>query len=285
MPGVKEIKRRITSISNIKQITRAMKLIATAKLQKAQSSLLVFRPYARTLREMLGNLSVRCERELHPLLEQRPVRKKLILAVTSNRGLCGPFNRSILERAEKFVKESDLPVCLGLVGKKAAQYFKRREMEISFAQNLPDPVTYKEVEEITAKITEAYTNEECDEVYLLVNKFKNVMVQIPTFVKLLPLSIEKIEQDNQITTDYLYEPGPEAIFNELLPRYLNVQIYRMLLESTVSEHSARMLAMDNATRSANDMIDELTLSFNKARQAGITKEITEIVTGIGALAE
>ena len=285
MPGVKEIKRRITSISNIKQITRAMKLIATAKLQKAQSSLLVFRPYARTLRETLGNLSVRCERELHPLLEQRPVRKKLILAVTSNRGLCGPFNRSILERAEKFVKENDLPVCLGLVGKKAAQYFKRREMEISFAQNLPDPVTYKEVEEITAKITEAYTNEECDEVYLLVNKFKNVMVQIPTFVKLLPLSIEKIEQDNQITTDYLYEPGPEAIFNELLPRYLNVQIYRMLLESTVSEHSVRMLAMDNATRSANDMIDELTLSFNKARQAGITKEITEIVTGIGALAE
>jgi len=285
MPGVKEIKRRITSISNIKQITRAMKLIATAKLQKAQSSLLVFRPYARTLREMLGNLSARCERELHPLLIERPARKKLILAVTSNRGLCGPFNRSILERAEKFVKESDLPVSLGLVGKKAAQYFKRREVEISFAKNLPDPVTHKEVEEITAKITEAYTNEECDEVYLLVNKFKNVMVQIPTFVKLLPISIEKTEQDSQITTDYLYEPGPEAIFYELLPRYLNVQIYRMLLESTVSEHSARMLAMDNATRSANDMIDELTLSFNKARQAGITKEITEIVTGVSALAE
>lgn len=285
MPGVKEIRRRIASIGNIKQITRAMKLIATAKLAKAQESLLTFRPYARTLREILGNLAARCERELHPLLIERPARKKLILAVTSNRGLCGPFNRSIIERAEKFINESDLPVSLGLVGKKATQYFKRREVEISFARSLPDPVTYKESEEITAKITESYIKEECDEVYLLVNKFKNVMIQIPTFVKLLPISIKRIDQDSRIITDYLYDPSPEAIFNELLPHYLDIQIYRMLLESTVSEHSARMLAMDNATRSANDMIDELTLSFNKARQAGITKEITEIVTGIGALAE
>jgi F-type H+-transporting ATPase subunit gamma len=288
MPGLKEIRKRINSVKSTKQITKAMKMVAAAKFRKAQNRILELRPYADKMKSVLTGLS-RTVNTDHPLLEVRPKEKVEIVVLTSDRGLCGAFNTNVMKTATKLIKDlknEGVEVSISTVGKKGADLFKRRGIKPRQAwTGLSGRISYSNAQDIAKDITENYINEMFDEVLFVYNEFKSVISQRVSVVKLLPLmpATEEEKEAHEELAEFLYEPSQQAIFERLLPKNIEIQIYRSLLESQASEEAARMTAMENATKAADDMISSLTLQYNKARQASITKELMDIVGGVEAL--
>jgi len=283
MPNLLDIRRRIRSVKNTQQLTKAMKTVAAAKLRRAQERVFSARPYAGQLRNVLGNLTVRIENIAHPLLEIRPEERILFVIVTADRGLCGAFNANIMRVAQSFMREhSSQALSLAMVGRKGRDFFRRRGFPIrSEFVNIFSRLDYGHAKDISEAIVRAYSNAEVDAAYVVYNEFKSVIQQRVVVEKLLPLSRSEL-RETEPQRDYIFEQPPQEIFNRLLPRYVEIQIYRALLESAASEHGARMASMDTASRNAGEMIDMLTLNMNRIRQAAITREIIEVVSGAGA---
>jgi F-type H+-transporting ATPase subunit gamma len=284
MPNLLDIRRRIRSVKNTQQLTKAMKTVSAAKLRRAQERVFSARPYAQQLKRVLGNLTARIENVSHPLLEVRPEERILLVVVTADRGLCGAFNTNILRAATGFLREhAGKKVTLATVGRKGRDFFRRRGIPIRAEfVNIFSKLDYGHARDISETIAKAYSDAEIDAVYIVYNEFKSVIQQRIVVEKVLPLSSGDLETTaGQV--DYIFEQPPQEIFDRLLPRYVEVQIYRALLESAAAEHGARMASMDAASRNAGEMIDMLTLNMNRIRQAAITKEIIEVVSGAGAL--
>jgi F-type H+-transporting ATPase subunit gamma len=284
MPNLLDIRRRIRSVKNTQQLTKAMKTVSAAKLRRAQERVSNARPYAEQLKRVLGNLTARLETVSHPLLEVRPEQRILLIVVTADRGLCGAFNSNILRAAGTFLREHEAQtVTMITAGRKGRDFFRRRGIPIrSEFVNIFSKLDYGHARDISEAIVQAYSDAEIDAVYVLYNEFKSVIQQRVAVEKLLPLSATQLQQ-SAATPEYIFEQPPQETFNRLLPRYVEVQIYRALLESAASEHGARMASMDTASRNAGEMIDMLTLNMNRIRQAAITREIIEVVSGAGAL--
>jgi len=284
MPSLLDIRRRIRSVKNTQQLTKAMKTVSAAKLRRAQERVFSARPYAEQLKRVLGNLTARVENVSHPLLEIRPEERILFVVVTADRGLCGAFNSNINRTAQAFIRDhKDQTVQLVNVGRKGRDFFRRRGMPIqSEFVNIFSRLDYGHAKDIAEVIIKGYTDAEVDAVYIVYNEFKSVIQQRVVVEKVLPLNRGELNQ-TEPQPDYIFEQPPQEIFNRLLPRYVEIQIYRALLESAASEHGARMASMDTASRNAGDMIDMLTLNMNRIRQAAITREIIEVVSGAGAL--
>lgn len=288
MPTLRDIKRRITSIKSTQQITRAMKMVAASKLRRAQERIFEARPYANKMFSVLSSLAIRTRREEHPLLAKRSVSKIEVLIITSDRGLCGALNSNILRKAYEFIREKKkdmAEVSISVIGKKGRDFFRRRHIPMrGIWVGISGKVIYSNAAEIAMEIVKNYTDELFDEVYLVYNEFKSAMQQRIVTEKLLPIEPQKIEEGEETRYgDFLYEPSAEEVLATLLPKHIKVQVFRALLESEASEQGARMTAMDNATRNAKDLIERLTLQYNKARQAAITKELMEVVGGAEAL--
>jgi F-type H+-transporting ATPase subunit gamma len=283
MPALIDIRRRIRSVRNTQQITKAMKMVSAAKLRRAQEAMFAARPYARKMMEVLESLASRAHPEAHPLLQEREEERLLLAVVTADKGLCGGFNANILRAATRFLEEkSGKQVSLVVVGRRARDHFRRRRHRLAAEHvGLPQPPQFAFAKTLAHAFMDGFNAGSFDHVYLLYNEFKSVIQQRVVVQRLLPLERRAIHE-REPATDYLYEPGPEAIFAELLPRHVETQVWRALLESAAAEHGARMAAMDAATNNASDMIDRLTLYMNKVRQAAITKEIIEVVSGAGS---
>jgi F-type H+-transporting ATPase subunit gamma len=286
MAGLKAIKRRIVSVKNTRKITRAMKMVAAARLRRAQQRITDLRPYALKTVELLAQVAARVEDPpSHPLLARREERKVLLVVLTSDRGLAGGFNASINKRAFAFWKQLEREgkqVSFAIIGRKGGEYFKRRNAKIvKTFTGLFENLTSVKAGEVGRYAASHYVNGEFDAVYVVYNEFKSAMTQTVSLELLLP--VKPVDLSAQDSTDYIYEPNQQALLERLLPMYMEVQSFRALLESVASEHGARMTAMDNATRNASDMIDRLTLLYNRARQAAITKELMEIIGGAEAL--
>jgi F-type H+-transporting ATPase subunit gamma len=286
--GVREFKRRIRSVQNTQQITKAMKMVAAAKLRRAQENAENSRPYTETLQGTLARLAGVAYDVRHPLLEKREeIRKVGYVIVTSDRGLCGAYNANIIRAANVSIAEDERNLETGIiaVGRKARDFFRKRGGVDAEFINLGDNVSYADAREIAQYVMNAYENGELDEVYLVYARFVNALRQVPTLVKLLPLETpqEDEEQKSGRVVDYIYEPSAEDILLTLLPKYVGSEIYHAMLEGKASEHGARMTAMGNATENAGEIIDALTLEMNKVRQAAITDEILDIVGGAEAL--
>jgi F-type H+-transporting ATPase subunit gamma len=261
-----------------------MKTVSAAKLRRSQERVMSARPYASLLKQVLGDLASRVENVSHPLLEVRDEDKVLVVIVTADRGLCGAFNSNIIRAGQNFIRDNRAKnPMLSLIGKKGRDLFKRRETPIhSDFIHIFTRLDFSHAKEIGQRIIESYSNEEFDAVYVIYNEFKSVIQQRLVVEKLLPFDRGEFHQEGS-RIDYLYEQPPQELFNRLLPRYVETQIFRALLESAASEHGARMAAMDTATRNAGEMIELLTLNMNRVRQAAITREIIEVVSGAGAL--
>jgi len=287
MPNLRDIKRRIKSVKNTQQITKAMKLVSASKLRKAQEAIMSARPYALKLMDVVHHLSARCNHDVHPLLDNRDGKRWLILMVTADRGLCGGFNGSITKKAIQVINDnSDKEIQLITAGKKGHASFKNKENKILHDHSgWTRDFDYLKAAEIGSTLSALFSKKSIDRVYVLYNEFKSVMQQEVILEQLLPIVPEKLDtgKASMNIVDYIYEPEEEAILNTLLERYMTVEVYRAFLESSASEHGARMTAMDSATRNAGEMIGGLTLTYNKARQAYITKELIEIVNGAEAL--
>lgn len=285
--GVREFKRRIRSVQNTQQITKAMKMVAAAKLRRAQEAAEASRPYTETLQGTLARLSGVALDIKHPLLAKREeVRKVGYIIVTADRGLCGGYNTNIIRTASEAIEKDERQVesAIIAVGRKTRDFYRKRGgVEAEFV-NLGDNVSYADAREIGQYVINAYENEELDEVYLVYARFVNVLRQVPTITKLLPLEPPTNEGDTEEHyVDYIYEPSADDILLALLPKYIGSQIYHAMLEGKASEHGARMTAMGNATENAGEIINNLTLVMNKVRQAAITDEILDIVGGAEAL--
>ncbi|HUO85290.1 MAG TPA: ATP synthase F1 subunit gamma [Thermoanaerobaculia bacterium] len=282
MPSTIDIRRRIRSVRNTQQITKAMKMVAAAKLRRAQERMLAARPYAAALLEVLTSVASRVEVADHPLLRVRPEERVLLIVVTADKGLCGGFNANVTRGTQATLRDRDWNQAqLLLLGRKGADYFKRRTVPIRHqAINIFQALSADTAHEIASLIIQDYAEEKIDAVYVIYNEFKSVIQQNLRVDRLLPF--HRLE-DETVSIDYLYEPGPAEILNELLPKHIEFQLYRVLLESAAAEQGARMAAMDAASKNAGDMIDSLTLTYNRIRQAAITKEIIEIVSGAAAL--
>ena len=286
MAKTRDLKRRIRSIRNTMQLTRAMKMVSAAKLRRAQERIFAARPYARQLDAVLQSLASRANPELHPLLEVRPEERIELIVVTSDRGLCGSFNTNILKTAVSFLREREgKALILQAVGRKGRDFFRRRRWTIrkEWADVLRT-VEFSLANEIGQEVSARYTAGEVDAVYLVYNEFKSAVAQRPVVERLLPISKAEVEEGPKTTIeDYIYEPDPQSLFLRLLPHHVDMQIYRALLESQAAEHAARMSAMSAATTNAGELIDQLTLKMNRMRQASITTEIIEVVSGAEAL--
>ena len=308
MPTLIDYRRRVRSVKSTQQITRAMKFVAAAKLRRAQEGVFAARPYAREILRVLRSAAARMESTAHPLLDRRPEERILVVVLTGDRSLAGAFNSNVIRRAIVFVREnSSKKMQMIAIGKKGRDTLRKRGWAIAAEYlNISTKVEFPKAKEIAGKIAEMYANREVDAVYAVYNEFKNVMVQNLKTQKLLPIDPGIVAEDlahpegkrstdeagvadtlphdlsvsgKQQLVDYIYEEPVEEIFNGLVPRYLESEIFRILLESAAAEHAARMTAMDAATRNASELIDKLTLEMNKIRQAGITKELIEIVSG------
>ncbi len=278
-----DLKRRIRSVKNTQQLTRAMKMVAAARLRRSQEQILAARPYAHRMREVLARLARCTDAENHPLLAERGDERVEILVVTSDRGLCGGFNSSIIRRTELFLAEAGRANApLHLVGRRAADYFKRRPVKIhaSYADVFRD-FGFTRAREIGQDMVQPFMQGELDAVYMVYNEFKSAIQQNVVVEKLLPLV--RIEAAGETRHEYLYEPPPEQLLDALLHRHVNVQLWAALLESNAAENGARMVAMDAATKNAGELIEKLTLQMNRIRQAAITREIIEVVSGSDAL--
>ena len=286
MIGLKALRRRIASIKSTQQITRAMKMVAAARLRRAHERIIEARPYADKMREVLQSLSLRTDPTTHPLLKRREQKRVELLAITTDRGLCGSFNQNVFRRVEQFIRENRTAyeeISLTIVGRKGRDYFRRRNVPIvrDYAGRFRE-VDYPAAATIGKDLVEDYTNEAVDGVFLVYNEFRSPLVQRVVVKDLLPIEPLKVEPD-YYAVEYIYEPSAAAILSELLPRYVEVQIFRALLESLAGEHGARMTSMGAATDNAQEMIEKLALVYNKARQSAITKEMMEIVGGVEAL--
>lgn len=283
---LRDIQRRIRSVQSTQKITRAMKLVAAAKLRRAQERVLEGRPYAARMGEVLASLAWRCPPGAHPLLARRDAGRKLLLVISADRGLCGAFNSNILRRSLELLRAApgEVQFTLMVVGRKCRDFYRRRPYTIrSEHVNFFDRLAYEHAAQIARETMEAYAREEVDEVQLVYNEFRSVASQRVTVETLLPIRPLEAPGDGAVPLDYLYEPSPGALLERLVPRHLETQVYRALSESLAGEYGARMTAMDNATRNAKEMIGKLTLQYNRARQAAITKELMEIVSGAEAL--
>lgn len=287
MATLKVIRKRIGSVRNTQQITKAMKMVSAAKLRRAQEAAVQARPYAEKMTELLRNVAARVSSEAHPLLTPREERKVQLVLFTSDRGLCGGYNTNLIRAAEAFIRQQagDREIELTLVGRKGGDYFRRRGAKI--VDRYID-ILYKAADELAGEIAQklitGFVGGEVDGVYILYSRFRSALSQVPTLEKLLPVALaESKEAQAQQQTEYLYEPGVEQLLASLLPRITGVAVQRALLEATASEHGARMTAMDSATGNASKMIGSLTLQMNRARQASITRELLEIVGTAEAL--
>ena len=287
MSKTRDIKRRIRSVSNTMQLTKAMKMVSAAKMRRATDSIVAARPFAHNMRDVLRSLAARADSEIHPLLQVTGTEKVELLVVTGDKGLCGSFNTNINKAAHTFMtreqargrREFDLHT----VGKRGLQYFRRRKFTIHRSWNdVLRQVEYTTAKEIARDMMERYVTGELDAIYLVYNEFKSAISQHPVVERLLPIE-PIVPQEGDTAEDYLYEPGPEVLLDTLLTRHVEVQVYTALLESVAAEHAARMTAMDSASRNAADLIDRLTLHMNRVRQAAITTEIIEVVSGAQAL--
>jgi F-type H+-transporting ATPase subunit gamma len=286
MATLKTIRKRISSVKNTQQITKAMKMVSAAKLRRAQEAAVRARPYAEKMTELLKNVSARVASEAHALLTGRDEKKIQLVLFTSDRGLCGGYNANLVRMAETFIRQhSGQEIELTLVGRKGADYFRRRGAKI--ADRYGD-IIYQPADELAAEIAQKligrFVNAETDAVYILYSRFRSALSQVPTLEKLLPVTLtQSIEIEAEQQTEYLYEPGVQQLLASLLPRVTGVTVQRALLEATASEHGARMTAMESASGNAAKMIGSLTLQMNRARQASITRELLEIVGTAEAL--
>jgi F-type H+-transporting ATPase subunit gamma len=280
MATLKSIKKRITSVKNTRQITKAMKMVSAAKLRRAQENVVAARPYARKLGEVLEKLAANQEVDSHPLLAQREIDKVLLIVVTSDRGLCGGFNANLCKAAERFVKENRSQydeISVMTIGRKGNEFLKNRQKVVKSYANIFGNLNYQTAALLAQEVIQGYLAEEYDKVFILFNAFKSVMTQEITLEQLLPVAPPAQAEENP--PQYIYEPSQGALLDELLPKNIEVQMFRALLESLASEHGARMTAMDSASKNASEMIGKLTLIYNRARQAAITKELMEIISG------
>jgi F-type H+-transporting ATPase subunit gamma len=294
MPNLKEVRARIASVSSTKQITSAMKMVSAAKLRRAQDAIIQMRPYAEKLQEILENLSSSVETSGGgAYFSDRPVKNILIVAVTSNRGLCGAFNANVIKGANRLIAENkDAEVTVLPVGKKAYDYFKKTKYNIkgtSLPHNLNhiyENLKFEVAADVAEKIMAEFANKQFDRVYLIYNRFKNAAVQVLTteqFLPVMPPAADKDKKSSKTNLDYIFEPEKEQIVLQLIPKSLKTQFYKAVLDSHAAEHGARMTAMHKATDNASELLKSLKLSYNKARQAAITNEILEIVAGAEAL--
>ena len=285
MANLKDIKRRIGSVKNTQQITKAMKLVAAAKLRRAQESVMASRPYSEKVAEVMESVAIRSREDSHPLLRKKAPENILIIVMSGDKGLCGPFNTNVLKAVSKIINDNEgKGVSLLITGRKGADFFRRRGSNIlKVILDYGKKLGYDLAGEMATCATEEFLSGRVDKVYMVYNKFRNVVVQIPTTVPLLPVAVVKKDEHAAPPVDYEYEPSEGEILNEIFKRYIESQIYQALLESAASENGARMTAMDAATKNAKEMIEALTLKYNRARQAAITTEIIEVVTGADAL--
>jgi len=283
MPSLLDIRRRIRSVKNTQQLTKAMKMVSAAKLRRAQERVVRARPYANQLHGVLASLAGKIQNVEHPLLEVRPEKRILLVIVTADRGLCGAFNANLTKAAQNFLREhSGDDVRLFCVGRKGRDFFKRRTGNIvSEYINFLSKLDVAHARDVSQQLVEMYSKAEVDAVYIIYNEFKSVIQQRIVVEKMLPLGSSDMS-DVPEGADYIFEQPPQEIFNRLLPRYVEIEVFRALLESAAAEHGARMAAMDAASRNAGEMIDSLTLNMNRVRQAAITREIIEVVSGAGA---
>jgi len=290
MATLRDIRKRLKAIQSTKKITSAMKMVAAAKMRKVQDRMLNFRPYASRMGTVLTDIAKVAEREIHPLLALRPRKTVEVVVITSDKGLCGAFNTNILKAANNYInglKRDNVAFTLSIVGRKARDFFKRRSIPTRNAWvGLSGRISYANAQEIAGNLVEGYTGEAFDEVVVIYNEFKSMISQKVTIMKLLPVGViegEEGKEETAMTADYLYEPSRAAIFERLLPKYIEIQVYRALLESSAAEEAARMAAMENATKSCSELITKITLLANKVRQAAITGELMDIVGGVEAL--
>ena len=293
MASLRDIRKRIRSVKNTRQITKAMKMVSAAKLRKAQDAILAARPYATMLDQIIADLSVRSgdENLTHPLLVARPVRKVELVLLTSDRGLAGGFNSNVIRRANRFLYENTAMerIQLATVGRKGNDFFRNRGQSIrkDFG-GLYQRLNYRAAADVTEELVASYLNGEVDAVHIVYNEFVTAITQKVTVAQLLPLQTlgtpgQAPSEGAPALVDFKYEPDRQAVLDRLVPQAVNIKLYRALLESVASEHGARMSAMENATSNASDMIGSLTLTYNRTRQAVITKELMEIVSGAEAL--
>jgi len=283
MASLKDIKKRISSVKNTSQITKAMKMVSAAKLRRAQDAIVSARPYAEKMLEVLSSLALREDTEAHPLLQQRGKGRALVVLMTADRGLCGGFNANISKSVERFIRQnpegfSDIDIMI--IGRKGKDYLKTRKgMNIvKVHENITGSISYSTASLLGQDIVSEYCEGKYDAVYLAYNAFRSAISQDPLIEKLLPIVPLDVEEGTHVP-QYLYEPNRGDVLEQILPKHIEVQIFRGLLESVASEHGARMSAMDSASRNAKDMISKLTLQYNRARQAAITKELMEIISG------
>ncbi len=288
MPSLIDMRRRIRAVKSTQQITKAMKMVAASKLRRAQERVVATRPFARQARRVLASIAARVDQSKHPLLVRRPgadTGSTLVIVITSDRGLCGSFNTNILKAVGVFLRENTgRPISLGLVGRKGRDFLGKRGLPVRFEHvNLPKVIHFAEAEAIAGPAVQDFIEGKVDSVYLIYNEFKSVIQQKLVVEQLLPLAPATSDEQAAQTTDYLYEPSPERILEVLLQRLVEAQVLRALLESNAAFYAAQMTAMDSATRNSSEMIEGLTLSMNKIRQAAITREIIEVVSGAQAL--
>jgi F-type H+-transporting ATPase subunit gamma len=282
MASLKVIRKRISSVRNTQQITKAMKMVSAAKLRRAQEAVTQSRAYVEKLGEVMAGLATEAGLQEHPLVRARtPEAKVLLLVLTGDRGLCGGFNSNIIRRAQAFLAEGGREVALGLIGRKAFDFYKRRSVNVidRFPAGSSGPVIDL-ARNVVSRSVARFLEGELDAVYVLYTQFRSALSQVPTLVRLLPIETPAPPESPR---EYLYEPSRGVVIDDLLPRYVEVQVFQAILESAASEHGARMTAMESASQNAADMIDSLTLAMNRARQAAITKELMEIVGGAEAL--
>jgi F-type H+-transporting ATPase subunit gamma len=288
MPNLKEVRNRITSVNSTSQITSAMKMVSAAKLRRAQDAITQLRPYASKLKEVLENVTATMESSTGSIYaDKRAEGNILLIPITSNRGLCGAFNANVVKLTNRLIREeyAGKNITIFPVGKKANDFFKKGNLAL-FKENgeanvLFDRLTFDNVSPFAEEVMNAFANKQFDKVVLIYNRFKNAAVQLPTAEQLLP--VEQAENTGASSTEYIYEPNKEFIVNELIPKSLKIQFYKALLDSHAAEHGARMTAMHKATDNAKELLRNLRISYNKARQAAITNEILEIVGGANAL--
>jgi F-type H+-transporting ATPase subunit gamma len=275
-----DIRRRIRSVKSTQQLTRAMKMVATARLRRAQERIFNARPYANQMLTLLASVAARTEQRAHPLLAERPVERVLLVLITADRGLCGAFNANLIRAAHSYLDEhTDQQVVWITVGRKGRDYFRKRAVTILGQHvNLFGRLEFGHAQEVAHQIIELYTTQAVDAVDFLYNEFKSILTQRVRVERYLPIKPVQAAPDEALI-DYIYEQPAEEIFGVLLPRYVEIEVYRALLESQAAELAARMTAMDAATNNAAEMIDSLTLHMNRVRQAAITKEIIEVVSG------
>ena len=284
MATLREIRRRISSISSIQQVTRAMYLVAAARVRKAQERLLAARPYAGKMDSLLGHLAARVDRGAHPLLAQREVQRTLVLVINSDRGLCGSFNSSLFRRAAAHVRAlGDTPYDMICIGRKGRDHFRKRDFPVvDDYTGVFQQLAFSDASAIAEDVMRRYLSGDVDRVDVIYNEFKNLIQQEIVVEQLLPIAAEEPEGDPNFV-DFIYEPEPTQLLDQLVPRHLHFQMWRILLESNAAEQGARMAAMDNATKNAGDLIGELNQDLNKARQTAVTLELMDIVGGAEAL--